>query len=351
MAEIFFTDARRNLVIQRSSSYSSDFVTFLEQTIWGSGGVKYTINNMAAILNRLDAPHFLSLTENGKLVAVSTLIKKNFTLAGESYPAFYSYGLAVDVPKRGYGYGALLSDQALHYGLSQMGEKGLFYGYVEASNTSSLRTVQKVGRKSIGQYHSLIISRLNPQDDGGMEQLEERSREQLVQLLGKQYEKHTLLDVDQAAKAEDYFILRRGNDIVAGVQCERNHLTVSHLPGAGGLFLLKVLPFIPILRNLIPQGNFHFLRFGNIYVSQGQETALFALMESVLAWHQLNFGMIFMDPRSPMYQRLNSVGRLGILHAMLDVPVHVMAYFKGFSEKETIDICRQPLFISIMDPV
>jgi hypothetical protein len=33
------------------------------------------------------------------------------------------------------------------------------------------------------------------------------------------------------------------------------------------------------------------------------------------------------------------------------MPVHVMVYFKGFTEKEIADIRRQPLFISMMDPV
>jgi hypothetical protein len=36
---------------------------------------------------------------------------------------------------------------------------------------------------------------------------------------------------------------------------------------------------------------------------------------------------------------------------MIEVPVEVMAYFKGFSPAEIAAIHRQPLFISMNDPV
>jgi hypothetical protein len=36
---------------------------------------------------------------------------------------------------------------------------------------------------------------------------------------------------------------------------------------------------------------------------------------------------------------------------MIDLPVPVLAFLKGFSEKEIADIRWQPLFISMMDPV
>jgi hypothetical protein len=57
-----------------------------------------------------------------------------------------------------------------------------------------------------------------------------------------------------------------------------------------------------------------------------------------------------MDKRSPIYQQLKSVSKFGVFHPLIDVPVHVMPFFKGFSENEIADIRQQPLFISMMDP-
>jgi hypothetical protein len=351
VCEVIFEDKERNLVIKRSSTLTPDFTGFLERTVWGSAGVQYTMKDMAGVLKRIKEPHFLSITENGDLVAVSTLIKKTTRLAGKDYPAFYSYALAVDPVKRGHGYGALMAEQALHYGLGKMGEKGIFYGYVEADNTRSLRTVQKVGRISLGQYCILIISRFCPKDDVRLKIIKETERGKVVQLLSEQYGDHALTDFEQSINTEDYFTLRQGSEILAGIQIDRRHLNLKYLPGLSGLILVKVLPLIPFLRRLFPDRNFHFLTFGNIYVKEDRAGELFTLMEALLARHQLHFGMVYLDKRSPVYKRIAAAGEFGVVNALLDVPVHVMVYFKGYSNSEIADIRRQPLFISMLDPV
>ena len=264
MTEVIFEDKQRHLVIQRSSSFTPQFVEFLQRIVWGSGGVKYTIHNVADTLNRLSNPHFLSLTENGQLVAVTTLNQKTTHLAGNTYPAIYSYGISVDVSKRRLGYGTLIAEQRLQYGLSKIGEKRLFYGYIEATNTNSLKTNTKVGSESIGQYHILVISRLGPMDNPRFQRLQATRRDQLVQLLSVQYENHALLDLEQSVEPENYYILEQNNEIVTGLQCERHQLTVRHLSGAAGQTIVTLLPHIPVLRRLFPERNLHFLRFGNI---------------------------------------------------------------------------------------
>jgi GNAT superfamily N-acetyltransferase len=351
VSEVIFEDKERNLVIRRSSTLSLAFLAVSERTVWGSAGVQYTVEDMAGVLKRIKEPHFLSIAEKDDLVAVSTLIKKTTRLAGIDYPAFYSYALAVDPSKRGHGYGALMAEQALRYGLSKMGERGIFYGYVEADNTPSLRTVQKVGRVSLGQYHILVISRFCPQEDDRLKLTEATDREKVVRLLGEQYADHALTDFEQSVNPEDYFTLRQGSEILAGTQIERRHLNLKHLPGLSGLILVKVLPFIPCLRRLFPDRNYRFLTFGNIYAKEGREGEIFTLMEALLARHQLHFGMVYLDKRSPVYQRIAAAGNFGIFNSLLDVPVHVMVYFKGFSKSEIADIRQQPLFISMMDPV
>ncbi len=351
MPEVIFEDKERHLVIQRSSSFTPQFVEFLQRIVWGSGGVQYTIHNIADTLNRLSKPHFLSLTENGQLVAVTTLNQKTTRLAGKTYPAIYSYGISVDVPKRGLGYGTLMAEQRLRYGLSKMGEKGLFYGYIEATNINSLKTNTKVGSESIGQYHVLVVSRLRPMDNARFQRPKATRRDQLVQLLSNQYENHALVDLDQSVEIENYYILEQKDEIVTGLQCERHQLTIRHLSGATGQTILNLLPHIPVLRRLFPKRNLHFLRFGNIYAKKGMEAEIFNLMEALLARYQLNFGLIYMDKRSPLYQKLKEVGMFGVFHALVDVPVYVMAFLKGFSESEVADIRSQALFISMMDPV
>ena len=248
MPEIIFKDNSCNLLVRRSCAYAPEFLALLERTIWGSGGLKYTVNGLADILNRIHHPHFLSLEENGNLIGVLTLSEKTTRINNRDYPAVYSYGLAIDATKQGKGYGTLLAEQALHYGLSEIGDKGIYYGYVESDNISSLKAIQKVGRKSLGQYHSLIISRLNPKTVNRLTKLDESKREQLIQLLYEQYGNHSLTDFEQSIKAADYYVLTQGAEILAGLQCEKKHLTIRYLPGVGGFFLLTIMPHIPARR-------------------------------------------------------------------------------------------------------
>ncbi len=351
MPELIFEDAERRLALRRRDRPDPQFVEFLEGIVWGSGGVQYTMHSLADILNRLANPHFFSLTEAGRLMAVTTLNRKTVYLDGQRYPAFYSYGIAVNPANRRQGYGTLLAEHRLRYGLNDLGDKGLFYGYVEASNTSSLRTNMKAGSRSMGRYQAVLLSRLCPRDDGRCRPLPETRKEHMVRLLSAQYENHNLLDFEDSVDLEHSYIREQGSDLVAGVQCGPRRLTIKQLPGVSGLVLVKALPHIPLLRRLIPERNFHFLTFGNIFVKKGREAELFNLMEALLARHHLNFGLMYLDRRSPVYQRIAAAGTFGLLNSLIEVPVEVMAYFKGFSPAEIAAIHRQPLFVSMNDPV
>lgn len=351
MSELIFEDKNRGLKLQRSSTYTPEFVDFLQHIVWGSGGVQYTMPHVADSLNRFQNPHFFSLTDSGQLVAVTSINQKTTRLLGETHPACYSYGIAVHPAKRRLGYGTLMAEQRWRYGLSLMGPKGLFYGYIEAGNTNSLRTITKVGSKSLGLYHALFVSRLFPKDQARVQKLDKTMEKRMVDLLTDLYADHALLDLDQSVRVEDYYIIREGSEITAGVQCHRQQLMIERLPGVSGLFFTRILPHIPGGRGLFPGRTLHFLALGNIYVKRGKEETFFEVMEALLARHTLHFAMIYLDKRSPVYRRLTSAGKFGLFHAFIDVPVHVMGYFKGFSAGEVAAISRQPLFVSMNDPV
>lgn len=351
MSEVIFADPGRGLTITRSATCTPGFAAFLERTEWGSGGLRYTNPRMGEILKQIPAPHFLSLAEDDRLGGVLTLSEKTVRLGGRPYPAIYSYALAVDASRRGRGYGTLLAEQALRYGLEQVGEKGIYYGYVEAENTPSLRAVQRVGRESLGVYHGLLFSRLRPRARVPVEQLPPSRRDYLLELLNREYGTYTLADLEQSLRLEAYYVIPGEDGLMAGVQCQREDLTLTHLPGLSGHFLVKVLPALPFLRRLLPGRQFRFLSFGNLYASPGGEAALVALMETLLARHGLNFGLLYLDRRSPVARRLAATGKFGIFQTLLDLPVHIMAYLKGFTPGERAELDRQPLFVSPLDPV
>lgn len=61
MSDVIYEDKERNIVIERSSTYSPAFVALLERTVWGTSGVLYTEHGVAKALARIGEPHFLPL--------------------------------------------------------------------------------------------------------------------------------------------------------------------------------------------------------------------------------------------------------------------------------------------------
>jgi len=349
MSDVIYEDKKRNIVIQRSSTYTLPFVSLLERTVWGTSGALYSKHGVGKALARIGEPHFLTLTVNDELVAVAVRIRKTTRVGENAYDAFNLAALAVNAPKRGRGYGKLLTEQSRLYFLRQLRERGMLYGYIETGNVRSLELNKKVGFQPVGLFHTVMFSRLRPKDDTRVGRLKETERQTVVQLLNDQYEDHALLDFEQSVKVGNYFVLRQAGEIVAGVQAERLHLTIRRLPGVSGLILVKVLPYIPVLRRMFDATNCHFFKLGNIYARMGHVAEVFTLIWALLARQHLSSGVAFMDKRSSVYRLIAAAGKFGMLNAGMNVAMQVTADFKDVPEEEIAEIRRRPLCISPMD--
>jgi GNAT superfamily N-acetyltransferase len=309
------------------------------------------MHGVAQSLNRLAEPHFLSLKEHDELVAAAVRSRKMVRVGENVYNAFHLALLAVDARKIGHGYGKLMVEQSRRHFLKEVGTRGLLYGYIEAGNTRSLALNQRLGYQPIGLSHTVMFSRLRPQDDARVGRLAATERQGLIQLLNEQYADHGLLDFEQSVQGEAYFVLRQGGEIIAGVQAEQLHRTIQRLPGASGRMMLAVLPRLPILRRLFAAKDCHLLRLGNVYARMGQEAALFTLIEALLAREHLHAGVAFVDKRSSVHRRIAAAGKFGLLNAVLGATLHVIADFNAVPEEEIAELRRRPLCISPIDVI
>lgn len=351
MSEVIYEDRERHLVIERSLTYTPACIALLERTVWGTGGLTYTMCGVAQSLNRLTEPHFLFLKEDDELVAAAVRNRKTVRVGEKIYNAFHLALLAVEERKIGQGYGKLLAEQSRHHFRRRVGTRGLLYGYIEAGNVRSLALHQRLGYQPLGVFHTVMFSRLRPRDDGRVGRLAATERHMLVQLLNEQYADHALLDFEQSLQLEAYFVLRQGGEIIAGLQAGPLCRTFQRLPGASGRMVLAVLPYIPVLHRLFSAKDFHFLRFGNVYARMGYEAAVFTLVQALLARNHLHAGVAFMDKRSPVHRRIAAAGKFGLLNAGLGATLHVIADFNAVPEEEIAELRRRPLCISPMDVI
>lgn len=341
--DMIYEDRERRLVLRCQRRCPPALVEFWERIEWGTQGVLYTMPNITQTIADMGEPYFLTLEEEGKLVGGYAFNKTHVGVGVRRYPAFYRSLLAIAPSHRGRGLGKLLVEQAKHHFQEILGQQGILYGYIEEKNLRSLEVSQKVGYSPIGTFSVLLITRFSPKSKCAIEQVATSERDALVQCLETQYQDHALTNFEHSVRPDDYYILRRAEEIVAGIQVKKCHWTIEHLPGIGGRLLLGALSWGPLTRHLVDPQQYEFLRLGNAYVRPGYERDWFALVETVLAQHQLVSGMLFMDERSPVYQRLISAGRFSWLNAITSISARVMAGCKNISEEEIAEIRRRPL--------
>ena len=137
-------------------------------------------------------------------------------------------------------------------------------------------------------------------------------------LLKEQYKNYSFINFEPLFLHDDYFVLKKENEVVAGIRANITQWKMRHLPG--------------------------------IYCKSGNEKDLFVLMESVCAELKLHTGMIWMDPESELYGRIKEAGNWGIMNRMKEkIPVNVVAAFRNIPEKEQLKFRQYPVYISAFD--
>jgi hypothetical protein len=113
---------------------------------------------------------------------------------------------------------------------------------------------------------------------------------------------------------------------------------------------MKVLPKVPYFRKLFSPDEFKFLVFDAIYFKKGREDVLPDLFESVCAVEGFNTGLMWLDDRSTLYDKIRSGRRMGALNRMLNAkPGLVFTKFVNFPDEAKDIFYDVPAYISGFD--
>ncbi|MCB0666079.1 MAG: hypothetical protein KDC80_09670, partial [Saprospiraceae bacterium] len=146
------------------------------------------------------------------------------------------------------------------------------------------------------------------------------------------------------------FILREKGEIIAGCQVHPATWVVKNIPGKLGGFFLRFVPYLPFVRSVFNPNNFKFLTFEGFYVKEGRESDLVKLFESVLNYFSLKAGLIWLDKRDPLYQKLLKIGRHGLMSNFVDnASINILAIPDKASEYTLNYIQSKPIYISTFD--
>jgi hypothetical protein len=228
-------------------------------------------------------------------------------------------------------------------------DKHIMYAFVESMNERSKNLVNQAGYEYIRSFLTVAFSRFSPKKDKNVSIAGEKDKDRMKALLSDFYNGYSFFSPENSFFG-NYYILKEGEEIIAGVNAIPSSYKVYDIPGVWGWVIMKVLPGTPYLKRLFSPGEFRFLVFDSIYCKPGKEQLLANLFESACAGEGFNTGLTWLDDRSELYDKIRTEVRMGALNRMLNAkPGLVYARFLNFSEQDKEPFYSAPAYISGFD--
>ena len=229
-------------------------------------------------------------------------------------------------------------------------DKHIMYAFLESMNERSKNLVSNAGYEYIRSFLTVAFSRFAPKPDIRVSKLKNEEKLEMEALLLDFYRDYSFFTSDYSFYGDKYYVLKEGNEIIAGVCAIPTSYKVYDVPGIWGWVMMKILPGTPYFRRLFRPGEFHYLVFDSIYCKKGRESLLANLFETACASEGLHTGLTWLDDRSDLYDKIRTGVKMGALNRMLNAkPGLVYTRFINFSEEEKNYFYDAPAYVSGFD--
>jgi hypothetical protein len=230
------------------------------------------------------------------------------------------------------------------------GDKHIMYAFVESMNERSKNLVHQAGYEYIRSFLTVAFSRFSPKSDKRVTKLRDEEKTVMGSLLSEYYKQYSFFSTDYSFFGDKYYVLKEGEEIIAGVSAIPSVYKVFDVPGIWGWVMMKVLPKTPYFRRLFRPGEFRYLVFDAIYCKKGQESKLGKLFESACAAEGFHTGLTWLDDHSELYDKMRTVVKMGALNRMLNAkPGLVYSKFINLTETEKEGFYNATAYISGFD--
>ena len=230
------------------------------------------------------------------------------------------------------------------------GDRHIMYAFVESNNERSKNLVNQAGYEYIRSFLTVAFSRFSPKTDKRVVKLKDEEKVKMESLLREYYLEYSFFSTDYSFFGDKYYVLKEGEEIIAGVSAIPSVYKVYDVPGVWGWVMMKVLPKTPYFRRLFRPGEFRYLVFDAIYCRKGEEHKLGKLFESACAAEGFHTGLTWLDDHSQLYDKMRTVVRMGALNRMLNAkPGLVYSRFINLTESEKEYFYNAPAYISGFD--
>jgi len=359
----------------RVSDYANEgILDILNHAVQGSeGGLRFSLQNIAPrIAAYKDQIRFVSLYKKNQITGT---VGSCFRISGQEnlrYPTSYlrylafqsTYQIDLNWRKRKEALIKPENDDSFKQKTLEIfskphlldfndvfeGDKHIMYAFVESKNERSKNLVHQAGYEYIRSFLTVAFSRFSPKNDQRVVKLRDEERGEMESLLLEYYRDYSFFSTEYSFFGDKYYVLKEGDEIMAGVSAIPSVYKVYDVPGIWGWVMMRVLPKAPYFRRLFRPGEFRYLVFDAIYCKHGREELLATLFESACAVEGFHTGLTWLDDRSQLYDKIRTGVKMGALNRMLNAkPGLVYTKFINLTQEEKDHFYDAPAYISGFD--
>ncbi|KKL53504.1 hypothetical protein LCGC14_2274760, partial [marine sediment metagenome] len=164
------------------------------------------------------------------------------------------------------------------------------------------------------------------------------------------YEGHTFFTRQNIYFGDYYLVYKKDGEILAGCQANPEVWELLDYPGGINKYLMKYATRLPIISKMFVPGYQKFIAIEGVWYKEGCEKHLHALFETACAMHGFYSAVIWMDGESPVYKKILSLGKLGIIDKLLKTAEgDIRVKFNNYVEKDRQAYYDLPAYISCFD--
>jgi N-acetylglutamate synthase-like GNAT family acetyltransferase len=349
---IIFQDPAQDLTVTKHNKAIPEVYELIENMVWGTKGPRfYKINTQVKIDNSVK-PDFLLLYIKEKFAGMCTISHRDVYFGKDWLPTYYLQFFAIKPEYQGKAYGNVLVESVRDHYASLAKKPTVSYAYIEGENVRSDKVAHFIKYKHASRFLTILFGRMFPKRSAFCRRFETSEKNKITALLKDYYKDYSFVHFEYAFNADNYWVLEKEGEILAGVQAHPQQWKFVNLPGWSGKFILNILPNIPIAKRLFNAKHHKFLCFESHYCKEGHEHDLVNLMEHCLAEYGKTSGMTWFDPRSPLFQKLDKLNPWGILDKIQGKhKANIYAKLHNIPESSWEDFTNKPFYIGAYDCV
>lgn len=304
----------------------------LSSTVYGTKGLRLKHLDAKRKLKELIDPDFHVLFDGEKIVAVITFCKRRKPVKGVPVGYYIRY-FSVDKAYQYLGLGQYLVGKAVNYYKETLTVPVLVYAYIEGENLKSIAVSNHFDPVINSSFKVLFFNRFKPKKNDLCSRMNKAVWNEVIGKVEEKNQENISYNPARIGYQNNYFVLERKENIVAGLQAIETSWEIVKNPGFSGFMTQHVFSKIPIINRLAQGRKMRFVAVEGVFYDSVKDFQL--LLEHVLAELKQYIALIYFDIKDGRISEVENNMDLGLMSKIQKSPQINILHFGWQLDPET----------------